>query len=105
MNRILPLNRGPFPHPGDGMTVNVAAYMLSSPFETVVGPAYRQIVDLGNPDASLWVVAGGSSGNPFSPHYSDQLADWRHGRYHPMMRTSAVPSSQLELVPNGRESF
>ncbi len=105
MNRIVQLNRGPFPHPGDGMTVNVAAYMLSSPFEVVVGPAYRQIVDLGNPDASLWVVAGGSSGDPFSPHYSDQLLAWRQGRYHPMMRSSAVPSSQLELVPNGRERF
>jgi penicillin amidase len=104
-NRIIQLDRGPFPHPGDGMTVNVAAYMLSSPFEAVVGPAYRQIVDLGNPDGSLWVVPGGSSGDPVSPHYSDQLMDWRQGRYHPMMLNSTVASSVLELVPSGRERF
>jgi penicillin G amidase len=105
MNRIVQLNRGPFPHPGDGMTVNVAAYLLSVPFEAVVGPAYRQIVDLGNPDGSLWIVPGGSSGDPLSPHYSDQLMDWRHGRYHPMLPRSGVPSSKLELTPSGRERF
>lgn len=105
INRIVQLNRGPFPHPGDGMTVNVAAYLLSAPFEVVVGPAYRQIVDLGNPDGSLWIVPGGSSGDPLSLHYSDQLMDWRQGRYHPMMPSSGVPSSKLELTPNGRERF
>lgn len=105
MNRVIQLNRGPFPQPGDGMTVNVAAYLLSVPFEALVGPAYRQIVDLGNPDGSLWIVPGGSSGDPFSPHYSDQLMDWRQGRYHPMMPSAGVPSSKLELSPSGRERF
>lgn len=105
LNRIVQLNRGPFPHPGDGMTVNVAAYLLSHPFEPVVGPAYRQIVDLGNVHESLWIIPGGSSGDPLSPHYSDQLADWRDGRYHPMDPSSAAPSEVLELVPSGRERF
>lgn len=103
--RIFQFNRGPFPHPGDGMTVNAAAYLLSHPFDGVVGPVYRQIVDLGNPPASLWVVPGGSSGDPFSPHYSDQLMDWRHLRYHPMMPNSGDTSSVLELTPTGWERF
>lgn len=105
VNAIARLNRGPFLHPGDGMTVNVAAYLLSHPFEAMVGPAYRQIVDLGNQHASLWVVPGGSSGDPFSPHYSDQLLDWREGRYHPMMQDSGAAASVLELTPKGRERF
>ena len=103
LNRILQFNRGPFPHPGDGMTVNVAAYLLSHPFEPGVGPAYRQIVDLGSLHQSLWVIPGGSSGDPLSPHYADQLPDWRHGRYHPMMPEAASVFEVLELIPSGRE--
>lgn len=87
------------------MTVNVAAYLLSHPFEPGVGPAYRQIVDLGNRAQSLWVIPGGSSGDPLSPHYADQLTDWRHGRYHPMMPDAGSVSEVLELVPSGRERF
>ncbi|MFQ5988506.1 MAG: penicillin acylase family protein [Candidatus Methylomirabilales bacterium] len=104
-NTLLQLNREPFPHPGDGMTVNVAAYFLSHPFEPVVGPAYRQIVDLGNLNRSLWIIPGGSSGDPFSRHYSDQLEDWRHARNQPMFQNATAVSTVLELVPNGRESF
>ena len=105
LNGTLQLNRGPFPHPGDGMTVNVAAYLYSHPFEPEIGPAYRQIVDLGNPPESLWIIPGGSSGDPLSPHYADQLADWRQGRYHRMISDSATATAVLELVPKGRERF
>lgn len=105
LNRIIQLDRGPFPHPGDGMTVNVAAYLLSHPFEPVVGPAYRQIVDLGHREGSRWIIPGGSSGDPHSPHYSDQLTDWRYGRYHPMAPESAAASEVLELFPSSRERF
>lgn len=105
LNVLLQLNRGPFPHPGDGMTVNVAAYLLSHPFEPLIGPAYRQIVDMGNLDGSLWSIPGGSSGDPCSPHYSDQLEDWRQGRYHPMFENSVAPSMVLELARKGRERF
>ena len=33
---------------------------------------------------SLGVVPGGQSGNPFSPHYHDQLDEWADGEYRPM---------------------
>jgi len=102
LNRLFPLNRGPFPHPGDGMTVNVAAYLLSRPFEPLVGPVYRQIIDLGSPQDSQWVIPGGSSGDPLSPHYSDQLEDWRWGRYHPMHPGSDAWQAILELFPSSR---
>jgi penicillin amidase len=105
LNALLQLNRGPFPHPGDGMTVNVAAYLLSHPFEPIVGPAYRQIVDLDDLNRSRWVIPGGSSGDPLSPHYSDQLEDWRCGRNHPMFHDSMSPATVLELVPAGGKTF
>lgn len=84
------------------MTINVAAYLLSHPFDPVVGPAYRQIVDVGDPGTSQWVIPGGSSGDPLSRHYDDQLADWRQGRYHPMMPEAVSVAEVLELSPDGR---
>jgi penicillin G amidase len=99
LNRVLPMNRGPFSVPGDGMTINVSAYLLSRPFDPGVGPAYRQIVDCGDAAASRWIIPGGSSGDPLSPHYGDQLEDWRHGRYHPMMPDAVIAAEVLELVP------
>ena len=105
LNGLFQLNRGPFPHPGDGMTVNVAAYLLSRPFESLVGPVYRQIIDLGNPQNSQWVIPGGGSGDPLSPHYSDQLEDWRQGRYHPMSLGPDTLQAILELLPSSREGI
>ncbi|MFB3818994.1 MAG: penicillin acylase family protein, partial [Candidatus Methylomirabilales bacterium] len=82
--RLLRLDRGPYPRPGDGMTVNLAAFPLSEPFETMAGPSYRQIIDLGAPEESRWIVAGGVSGDPRSPHYADQVPLWLRGEYRPM---------------------
>jgi penicillin amidase len=81
---MLDLNRGPYPAPGDGMTVNLAAFSLAEPFAAVAGPSYRQVVDLGRPEASRWIVAGGASGDPRSPHYADQLPRWLRGEYRTM---------------------
>jgi penicillin amidase len=81
---LLDLNRGPYPRPGDGMTVNLAAFPLTEPFAIGVGPSYRQIVDLGSPDKSQWIIAGGTSGDPRSPHYADQVEAWLSGTYRPM---------------------
>ncbi len=78
------LNRGPFPRPGDGMTVNLGAFSLTSPFEIVVGPSYRQLVDLGAPEDSRWILAGGVSGDPRSRHYADQIEGWSKGETRPM---------------------
>jgi len=94
---LFDLNRGPYPRPGDGMTVNLGAFPLVLPFEVIVGPSYRQIVDLGNPDESQWIVAGGVSGDPRSPHYADQIDPWRRGEYRPM-RFHSYEEAQTELT-------
>jgi len=99
---LLDLNRGPYPRPGDGMTVNLGAFPLTLPFEVMVGPSYRQIVDLGNPEDSRWIIAGGVSGDPRSPHYADQIEPWRRGEYRPMRfrpREEGQEGLTLRLLP------
>jgi penicillin amidase len=45
----------------------------------------RYVFDLADWDNSGWIVPGGSSGHPESPHYSDQLDDWAATRLRPML--------------------
>lgn len=99
--RLLRWNRGPYPHPGDGMTVNLAAFTLTRPFDPALGPSYRQIIDLASPEGSCWIVAGGISGDPRSPHYDDQLGLWLRGEYLPLRLSppSEAEGDRQTLVP------
>jgi penicillin amidase len=75
---------GPLPSAGDGATLNMGFYRHSNPYRHIVGPSLRMIVELGDPPRSRFVLAGGQSGHPFSPHYADQFELWRRGGYiHP----------------------
>jgi penicillin amidase len=75
-----------FPAGGDGYTVNQSEVGLSFPPEPVaIIASCRMIIDVGKWDNSLAVLPGGQSGHPASAHYQDSLADWRNGRYHPML--------------------
>ena len=65
------------------------------------GAGYRLIVDLGTSSAGLWAVdAQSQSGQPGSPHYSDQFSDWKDGQYHwiPMDRQEAHRTAEHTLV-------
>jgi penicillin amidase len=79
-------NRGPFPIGGDGSSVwatHAAWHDLSS--ETIVGPPFRFIADLGDLRKSLGLLVPGQSGQPGSKHYDDQIDAWFSGEYHPML--------------------
>jgi penicillin amidase len=39
----------------------------------------RVVIPVGDWEAARFVLPGGQSGNPFSPHYDDQLPLWRRG--------------------------
>jgi penicillin amidase len=70
----------------------------------VSGAGYRHIAELGSKPPVLWAVDGqGESGNPGSPHYSDQFDDWASGRYHRMVLDrdpeSNPPEAVLRLTP------
>lgn len=74
------VNLGPMRSAGDGMTVNAGHYRHSNPFDHFIGAALRMIVDTGDWSRSGFVLPGGQSGHPGSPHYCDQLALWHQGR-------------------------
>lgn len=73
-------NVGPLPFGGDGSTIPQASTPFDHPLGNPIGiPNLRMVLDVGNWEASRWVVAGGESGNPLSPHYADQVPLWQGG--------------------------
>ncbi len=85
------------PADGDFFTVNRGA-AAGRPgvleFPDVHGPSMRMVVDLAQPMAAAFTLAGGQSGNPLSPHYADGLMDWRDGRY----RTIVQPAQHTLIL-------
>jgi penicillin G amidase len=67
-------SRGPFAWGGDGNTVSQASG--SGP---AVIASLRFVVEVGDWDNARFVLPGGQSGNPFSPHYDDLLPLWQRG--------------------------
>jgi penicillin amidase len=78
--RVHPL-AGSFPGTamgGDADTIQAAGYgwRPGSPFTVTTLSVYRQVVDLADPASASFVIPGGASGDPASPHFADQLALW-----------------------------
>lgn len=69
-------SRGPFPVPGDSVTVNANYWRKEAPFAVMAIPTARFVADVGNWDDSVLVVPPGQSGRPWSGHYADQLRPW-----------------------------
>jgi penicillin amidase len=102
-------NLGPVAVGGDTNTVAQAGARPLDP----LGPHgaianHRMVVDLGDPERSRYVVAGGQSGNPLSPHYGDLFALWTRGEGIPIawsaesVRASVV--DRLTIVPDRPEA-
>jgi penicillin amidase len=92
------LSGGPYPANGSDYTVSATwgGYLGVS----TGGSSEREIIDLSNNMTnSIDVVPGGSSGDPASPHYTDQLTLFLNGQYHPMWffaTASAFPKGDVE---------
>ena len=74
-------NLGPIPFGGDANTVNPAPV---DPRDPTGNPDFavaslRMVVDVGDWEQARFVLPGGQSGNPLSPHYADQFALWMTG--------------------------
>lgn len=78
------LTIGPVKRAGDGYSPNNGAYSLTMPFTVRSHASLRQIVDLGNIDASVSIISTGQSGQPFSRHWGDQTPLWASGQTKPM---------------------
>ena len=78
------LTIGPVRRAGDGYSPNNGAYSRTKPYTLISHPSERQIVDLGDLDASLSITPVGESGQPYSRHWGDQTKLWASGQYKPM---------------------
>jgi penicillin G amidase len=72
---------------GDSDTVQAGSYGWAegTPFSVLALSVYRQVVDLADPGRAEWVIPGGASGRPDSPHFADQLPLWAAHRRVPML--------------------
>ena len=97
-------NLGPFPWGGDTNTISQGGVDLASPVANPTAiAAMRMVVDVGNWEASRFVLPGGQSGNPLSPHYDDMLPLWQRGDGVPIAwsgpEVERAARSTLRLVP------
>jgi len=73
-------NIGPIPWGGDADTIGAAGVPAIDPTANPFAvDSMRMVVDVGQWDEARFVLPGGQSGNPLSPHYTDQLALWQRG--------------------------
>jgi len=85
---------------GDKYTVNVAPVDLANLYDQETVPSYRQIVDLADFKASLFMHTTGQSGNPLSSHYADLIERHRDVQYLPMsFGREQVNGDLLRLEP------
>ncbi|HZB78700.1 MAG TPA: penicillin acylase family protein, partial [Actinomycetota bacterium] len=97
-------NSPSIPWGGDVNSVSqAAAPALDATANPLLVATARMAVEIGNWDSARFVIAGGQSGNPCSPHYDDLLDMWRRGvgvpiAWSPDMR-ARVARSTLTLMP------
>lgn len=88
-------NRGPVEVDGGTAIVNNTGGNFSKAYSTPPGkladifaertvPSLRQIIDLGDLNASRFIQTTGESGLPTNPHYDDFIDKWRNIQYVPM---------------------
>jgi penicillin amidase len=83
-------------------TVNVGGYDFDT-LEQSGGPSYRQVLDISNWEASLFVHPMGQSGNVFSSHFDDLLPLWTKGQYLEMKSINYPSHATLTLLPEAEE--
>ncbi|HVY61224.1 MAG TPA: penicillin acylase family protein, partial [Planctomycetota bacterium] len=101
---------GPVPTAGSGTTINNGQWIAAHPFAQLAGAGFRHVADLADlGGGSRYVVPGGVSGNPASPHRDDLFKLWLEGRTVPMpMERSAVEraaKTKTRLAPPAPVSF
>jgi penicillin amidase len=105
LGRLMGFGRQDIPIGGDAFTVNASAYTgRFPPFRVNHGASQRHVVDLVDPDgAGGFILPGGESGFPGSPHAFDQLPLWLEGSLVPIplarARAEARTESRFRLVP------
>jgi penicillin amidase len=87
---------------GDNETVWATGCRDESGTAAVYGAVARYVFDVGDWDNCTWIVVGGASGDPASPHYVDQHEPWSRCELVPMRYdwdTIAAVGPELTLQP------
>ena len=92
---------------GDGETPQNTSFNVGNPYTINSTSVLRYVYDPSNWDNSAWVVPLGASGNPYSPHYSDQASFWAEIKLIPMLYNwdrleKLAESKQIILKPNSK---
>ncbi len=85
------------PSPGDDDTVDRGG--MNQLFQSVHGASFRGVYDLSDLDASLFMLAPGQSGNPFSAHARDLVLQWRDGATMTLGPVAAEITGTVRLTP------
>jgi penicillin amidase len=92
------------PMGGDGDTVLCGTTVPGFSLRATTLSVARYVFDLGDWERSAWVVPHGVSGEPASPHYTDQLLAWAELRLLPMRYDwrgiEAAATSRVSLAPS-----
>lgn len=94
-------NVGPYPVMGNKEVINNMSYTIngSGRYEVVSGPAVRRIIDFADIEHSVNVLPTGNSGNPLSPHYSDQAKLFVDGDFRmQLMNKKEIVEKSRKLV-------
>jgi len=83
---------------GDAFSPNVGAPSWATPFDHDHAAGYREIIDLGAPEARFSVITG-QSGHPLSPHYADRIRPHRDGHYLTISLEPPQSGARLRLEP------
>jgi len=83
-------NSRSIPGGGDNFTIQQASVTILNPTRPVSNlPNLRTVYDTSDWANSRFVLAGGQSGNPCSPHFTDQFELWQKGEAVPIAHTPA----------------
>ncbi|MDB5313118.1 MAG: penicillin acylase family protein [Gemmataceae bacterium] len=93
-------NLGPVPCGGDMNTVSQAGYRPLHPTDFTHNMAnLRTVFDLADLARSVFILCGGQSGNPCSPHHDDQFPLWQAGE------AVTIPWTQEQVIRETRETL
>jgi len=98
------LSKGPYPVKGHGMSINNGQYSWDKPFEMILGPSVRRIIDFSDLSFTKSVIPTGQSGNPLSSHFGDQTELWLNAQYRNLYQDSSLfqqaDFKTMKLLPN-----
>lgn len=100
------LNPPAMPLGGDGDTVMAIGLLPAAGPSATYGALCRYVYDVGDWENCRWAVFHGASGQPGSPHYADQAAEWAACRMVPMrydwaaIERAATATQRLRAGPS-----